>query len=59
MVLMDKQLTVKKSTISGSGKGLFTKKVIEKGSYILEYTGTITTWKAVEHDEGANGYIFI
>lgn len=49
---------VKRSTLPDAGKGLFTKKAIAKGSKIVEYTGTITKWKDVEHNDGANPYIF-
>ncbi len=58
MALLEKQLVVKRSTIPGSGKGLFTKKLIPKGSCIIEYKGKITTWKEVKHNDGANGYIY-
>ena len=58
MELLDKQLEVKRSTIPGAGKGLFTKKKIEKGRYITEYTGTISTWKEVNHENGSNLYIY-
>ena len=58
MALLEKQLVVKRSTIPGSGKGLFTKKIIPKGSRIIEYKGRITTWKEVKHNNGANGYIY-
>lgn len=58
MALLEKQLEVKKSTIPGAGKGLFTKKRIEKGSFIVEYVGSITTWKEVDHDNGNNAYIY-
>ena len=58
MALLEKQLLVKRSTIPGSGKGLFTKKFIPKGSRIIEYKGRITTWKEVKHNDGANGYIY-
>ncbi len=58
MALLEKQLEIKKSTIPGAGKGLFTKRPILKGAYIVEYTGTITTWKEVDHDEGNNAYIY-
>ncbi|RXK85669.1 SET domain-containing protein [Filimonas effusa] len=58
MSLLEKQLVVKRSTLPGAGKGLFTKKLITKGTRILEYTGTITTWKEVDHKNGTNGYIF-
>src|SRR5258706_7291728 len=58
MTITEKQLRVKKSGLPGSGKGLFTKVFIPKGTRIIEYKGTITTWKEVDHDEGKNGYIF-
>jgi SET domain-containing protein len=58
MALLDKQLYVKQSGIPGSGKGLFTKKFIPKGTRIVEYKGRATTWKEVKHDDGANGYIY-
>ncbi len=58
MALLEKQLVVRRSTIPGSGKGLFTKKTIPKGSRIIEYKGRITTWKEVKHNDGANGYIY-
>ena len=58
MALLEKQLVVKRSTIPCSGKGLFTKKLIPKGSCIIEYRGKITTWKEVKHNDGANGYIY-
>lgn len=58
MALLEKQLMVKKSTIPGAGKGLFTKKPIPKGTRIIEYKGKASTWKDVNHDEGNNGYIY-
>ena len=58
MALLEKQLVVKKSTIPGAGKGLFTKKPIPEGTRIVEYKGKISTWKDVNHDEGNNGYIY-
>jgi SET domain-containing protein len=58
MVLLEDQLVVKRSSLPGAGKGLFTKKFIPKGASIVEYKGRITTWKEVDHDEGTNGYIF-
>lgn len=51
-------LYIKKSTLPGAGKGLFTKKFIPKGAKIIEYTGTITTWADANHDDGNNPYIF-
>ena len=58
MALLEKQLVVKRSTIPKSGKGLFTKKFISKGTKIVEYKGRITTWKNANHRNGENGYIY-
>ena len=58
MALLEKQLVVKKSTIPNSGKGLFTKKFIPKGTRIVEYKGKISAWKDVKDEDGRNGYIF-
>ena len=58
MALLEKQLFVKKSTIPNSGKGLFTKKAIPKGTKIVEYKGRISTWSEVKDEDGKNGYIF-
>ncbi len=58
MPLLEKHLVVKHSTIPGAGKGLFTKKMISKGTRIIEYTGKISTWKEVDHKEGLNKYIY-
>src|SRR5688572_15540291 len=58
MALLEKQLVVKRSSIPGSGKGLFTKKFIPRGTRIVEYKGKITNWKEVKHNDGANGYIY-
>jgi SET domain-containing protein len=56
MVFMEKHLHVKRSTLPGAGKGLFTKKMIPKGTRILEYKGRITTWKEAANAD--NGYIY-
>src|SRR5690349_7523654 len=58
MALLEKQLVVKTSTIPDSGKGLFTKKFIPKGTRIVEYKGRISAWKDVKDEDGKNGYIF-
>ena len=58
MALFEKQLIVKRSTIPNSGKGLFTKNFIPKGTRIVEYKGKPSTWKDVNIDEGRNGYIY-
>jgi hypothetical protein len=58
MALLEKQLFIKRSTLPASGKGLFTKEYIPKGTRIVEYKGKVTTWKEVEHNNGENGYIY-
>lgn len=58
MALLEKQLVVKKSTIPNSGKGLFTRKFIPKGTRIVEYKGKVSAWKDVKDEDGRNGYIF-
>jgi SET domain-containing protein len=58
MALLEKSLFVKKSSIPNSGKGLFTKKAIAKGTRIIEYKGKKSTWKDVKDEDGKNGYIF-
>ncbi len=55
---MTAALTIRRSTIPGAGKGLFTKTLIAKGALIIEYKGKITTWKAVQESETFNGYVF-
>jgi len=58
MPLLEKQLLIKKSTIPGAGKGLFTKKFIPKGTRIIEYKGKVTTWKQVLAGDKFNGYVY-
>ena len=58
MALLEKQLFVKRSTIPNSGKGLYTRKFIPKGTRIVEYKGRISSWKDVKDEDGKNGYIF-
>lgn len=57
MALLEKELEVKTSTITGGGNGLFSKTFIPKGSRILEYRGDITSWKKVK-DDADNAYIY-
>lgn len=57
MALLEKDLEIKISTIAGAGKGLFTAVFIPKGTRIVEYKGTVTTWDEVRHDP-TNGYIY-
>jgi len=59
MAYLEKHLIVKKSTIPGAGKGLFTKVDVPKGTWIVEYKGEILTWKEVEKmADHRNGYVF-
>jgi SET domain-containing protein len=58
MALLEKDLVVKRSSLPDSGKGLFTKVFIPKGTRIVEYKGKISTWKDVNHNDGKNGYIY-
>lgn len=53
---MDADLLVKKSTLKGAGKGLFTKTDIKKGQRIVEYLGEIVT--EAELDRRAENDIF-
>jgi SET domain-containing protein len=59
MALLDKHLYIKKSSLPGAGKGLFTKLLIPKGMRITEYKGEWVTWKEVERmTDDRNGYVF-
>lgn len=58
MIVAERKLTVKESTQHGAGMGLFTTEFINKESCIIEYKGTVSTWKNVNHDDGNNAYIF-
>jgi len=58
MSSLEDQLIVRESTLPGSGKGLFTKIFIPKGTRIIEYRGKITTWKDADHQDGTNSYIY-
>lgn len=59
MALLDRSLVVKKSTLPGTGKGLFTKVFIPKGTRITEYKGRVMTWKEVESEVDDHiGYVF-
>lgn len=52
------KLIVKKSTLPGSGRGLFTRVFIPKGTKIIEYKGKISSWKDADHENGTNAYLF-
>ncbi|MBX3240216.1 MAG: SET domain-containing protein-lysine N-methyltransferase [Chitinophagaceae bacterium] len=58
MLIPEEQLSVKKSQLPKAGKGLYTKVFIPKGTYIVEYKGTISKWKELENSEWDNGYIY-
>jgi hypothetical protein len=58
MALLEKQLIVKRSTLRGAGKGLFTTRDIPRGTKIVEYKGRVTKWREVDSQEGLNGYIY-
>ncbi len=57
MAWLEKQLVVKRSQIPGSGKGLYTRADIPRGTRITEYKGRIQLWKDVKHEDGHNGYL--
>lgn len=59
MANLEKHIYIRKSTLSGAGKGLFTKVFIPKGTRIVEYKGSILTWKEVgKMEDERNGYVF-
>ena len=58
MPLLEKQLIIKRSTLKGAGKGLFTTRAIPRGKKIVEYKGRITKWRDVDSLDGLNGYIY-
>ena len=58
MAFLEKHLYVKKSTLPNAGKGLFTKKLIPKGTRIVEYKGRTRSWKEVQADQDESPYIY-
>jgi uncharacterized protein len=58
MALLEKHLVVKRSTLRGAGRGLFTRKPIPRGTKIVEYKGKVSSWKEVDSNGGSNGYIY-
>jgi SET domain-containing protein len=59
MALKEKDLRVKRSTLPGAGKGLFTTAPIAKGERIVEYKGRKMTWARAQHlPDERNGYLF-
>ncbi|MBL0329225.1 MAG: SET domain-containing protein-lysine N-methyltransferase [Bacteroidetes bacterium] len=57
---MHPDFIIKKSTIPGAGKGLFTKKDIKKGERIVEYLGEIVTEAELDRraENDIYGYAF-
>ncbi len=53
-------LKVKKSTLPGAGKGLFTLNDIKKGQIVCEYEGERISWdQAIErNDKNKGGYVY-
>jgi SET domain-containing protein len=51
-------LYVKKSTLPGTGKGLFTRTPVSKGQIIIEYKGLITTFKKIQDNTAINPYVY-
>lgn len=55
-------LLVKKSKITGAGKGLFTTEEIKRGQIVVEYTGEEITWaecqKRNDQMDGVGAYYF-
>jgi SET domain-containing protein len=51
-------LFIKKSTLPGSGKGLFTKGPIKKGQVVIEYKGEVIPWSEClkREEKGKGGY---
>ncbi len=58
MSLLEKQMIIKPSTISGAGLGLFTTVFISAGTRIIQYKGRITTWKDVLNGPEFNAYVY-
>jgi uncharacterized protein len=54
----NKFLYLKKSSLPGAGKGLFTRIDIPKGENVIEYKGRIEKWKDVKDEDGYNPYLF-
>lgn len=58
MALLEKELYVQPSTLTGAGNGLFASVPIKKGTRIVEYKGKKTTWKEVVDSGVFNGYVY-
>lgn len=51
-------VTVKKSTLPGVGKGLFARSRFSRGERIIEYKGLITTFKKIQDNPKLNPYVY-
>ena len=53
-------LVIKKSTLPGAGKGLFTLSDIKKGKLVCEYEGEKITWAdaTARNDKNKGGYVY-
>ena len=58
MTIPENKLVVKKSTLPGAGKGLFTKVDIARGTRIVEYKGSVSKWNELGEEETDNGYLY-
>lgn len=58
VVIEDKYIEIKTSSIPNAGLGLFTTIDIHKDAYIVEYTGIISSWDDADHQNGDNLYLF-
>lgn len=58
MIIPENKLVVKKSTLPGAGKGLFTKVPIPRGTRIVEYKGAVSKWNELGEEETDNGYLY-
>jgi SET domain-containing protein len=58
MELLERHLVIRRSTLKGAGKGLFTTTDIPRGRKIVEYKGKVSSWKEVDSHAGLNGYIY-
>ena len=58
MCLLENFLFIADSLLPSTGKGLFTKQFISKGTFIVEYKGKITSWKTMLSGKLFNGYVY-
>ena len=58
MCIPENKLVIKKSTLPGAGKGLFTRMDIPRKTRIVEYSGSVSKWSELGEDEVDNGYLY-